>query len=79
MRELQKRLADAPQSPPLQVSLETFTQRVEQALVASDVETQQEVLRLLIERIVVTDEALTVEHIVPTVNNSRLHNTCRET
>ena len=77
LRELQKRLADAPQSPPLQVSLETFTQRVEQALVASDVETQQEVLRLLIERIVVTDEALTVEHIVPTVNNSRLPNTCR--
>ncbi len=78
LRELQKRLADAPQSPPLQVSLETFTQRVEQALVTSDVETQQEVLRLLIERIVVTDEALTVEHIVPTVNNSRLHNTCRD-
>jgi hypothetical protein len=79
LRELQKRLADAPQSPPLQISLEAFTQRIEQALAASDVETQQEVLRLLIERIVVTDEALTVEHIVPTVNNSRLHTTCRET
>jgi len=39
-------------------------------------ETKQEVLRLLIERIVVTDEALTVEHIIPTVN-SRLHDTCR--
>ena len=78
MRELKKRLADAPQSVPRQISLETFARRIEQALVASDVETQQEVLRLLIERIVVTDEALTVEHIVPTVNNSRLHLTCRD-
>jgi len=34
---------------------------------------------LLIERIVVTDEALTVEHVIPTVNYSRLHPTCRET
>lgn len=77
LRELEERLADAQSSPP-QISLETFTQRIEQALAAPDVEAQQEVLRLLIERIVVTDEALTVEHIVPTVNNSRLHNTRRE-
>jgi len=34
---------------------------------------------LLIERIVVTDEALTVEHLVPTVNDIRLHPTLRET
>jgi hypothetical protein len=33
---------------------------------------------LLIERIVVTDEALTVEHVIPTVNYSRLHPTCRD-
>jgi site-specific DNA recombinase len=79
LRELQKRLADAPQSAPRQISLETFTQRIEQALAASDVETRQEVLRLLIERIVVTDEALTVEHIIPTVNNVRLHPTFHET
>jgi len=79
LRDLKKRLAHAPQTSPLQISLETFTQRIQHALAASDVETRQEVLRLLIERIVVTDEALTVEHIVPTVNNSRLHNTCRET
>jgi site-specific DNA recombinase len=78
LRELKKRLANTPQTSPLQISLETFTQRIEQALAASDVETRQEVLRLLIERIVATDEALTVEHIVPTVNNSRLHNACRD-
>jgi len=79
LRDLKKRLGHVPQTSPLQISLETFTQRIQHALAASDVETRQEVLRLLIERIVVTDEALTVEHIVPTVNNSRLHNTCRET
>ena len=77
LRELDKRLADVQPTAPFQLSLETFTQRIERALTASDMETQQEVLRLLIERIVVTDEALTVEHIVPTVNNCRLHPTCR--
>jgi site-specific DNA recombinase len=78
LRELQQRLTEATQFSPDRISLEMFTQRIEQALAASDVETRQEVLRLLIERIVVTDEALTVEHIVPTVNNSRLHNACRD-
>jgi site-specific DNA recombinase len=73
LRELQKHLAAATQPPPLQLSLDTFTQRLERALTAADVETQQEVLRLLIERIVVTDEALTVQHIIPAVNHSRLY------
>jgi site-specific DNA recombinase len=78
-RELQKQLDAAPQGQPEHISLETFTQRIQRALTSADVETQQEVLRLLIERIVVTDEALTVEHVIPTVNYSRLHPTCRET
>jgi site-specific DNA recombinase len=73
LRELEKRLTNTIQTAPLEISLETFTQWIERALAAVDVETQQEVLRLLIERIVVTDEALTVEHIIPTVNNSRLY------
>jgi len=77
-KELQKQLDAASRLQPRQISLEVFTQRIEQALTASDVETKQEVLRLLIERIVVTDKALTVEHIIPTVNNGRLHHTCRE-
>jgi len=79
LRELDKWLTDAAHVAPSRIALEVFTQRIEQALAASDVETRQEVLRLLIERIVVTDEALTVEHIVPTVNMCRLHPTCRET
>ena len=79
LRDLQKRLADAPQPVPLQISLETFTQRIQRALAATDPATRQEVLRLLIERIVVTDEALTVQYIVPTVNTFGLHPTCRDT
>ncbi len=40
------------------ISLERFTQQIERALQAADVQTKQEVIRLLIERIVVTDEAM---------------------
>jgi site-specific DNA recombinase len=75
---LQKQLAAAPPSQPRVLALEAFTQRIEQALTAAEIEMQQEVLRLLIERIVVTDEALMVEHVVPIVNHSRLHPTCRD-
>jgi site-specific DNA recombinase len=78
LRELKQHLAEAPSHQPLQLSLETFTQRIQKALAASDVETRQEVLRLLIERVVVSDEALTVEHIIPTWDISRLHPTCRD-
>lgn len=62
-----------------EISLDRFTQQIEQALRTTDVRTQQEVIRLLIERIIVTDEALTVEHIIPTVNHSLLRPTFRET
>jgi site-specific DNA recombinase len=72
LRGLEKRLRDAPQQPKEQISLEAFTQQIERALATCDLETQQEVLRLLIERIVVTDDAITIEHIVPTVDESRL-------
>ncbi len=78
LHELEKRLAASVGRPVPAISLQTFTQLIERALAASDLETRQEVLRLLIERIVVTDEALTVEHIVPTVNDSRLYPTCRD-
>lgn len=75
LQELHKRLADQPVPPAVQISLAAFTERIEHALAASDAVTKQEVLRLLIERIVVADEALTIEHIIPTVSESRLHPT----
>ncbi len=58
--------------PKMEISLETFTNSIRQALTSCDFDTRQEVIRMLIERIVVTKEALSVEHIVPTMNNSRL-------
>ncbi len=75
LQALQKRLADQPTQAPAQISLATFTERIRLALAATDDDTKQEVLRLLIERIVVSDDALTVEHIIPTVSESRLHPT----
>lgn len=75
-KELQRKLTDASPSTSLQLSLDVFTKRIEQALAASDVQTRQEVLRLLIERIIITGDTLTVEHVVPTLaNDSRLHTT----
>ena len=75
LHEIQTRMANKPAPAPVQILLEAFTERIQHALAASDDETKQEVLRLLIERIVVSDEALTVEHIIPTVEVSRLHPT----
>jgi site-specific DNA recombinase len=77
LRELAQQLAQADQ-PPLQLDLETFTQRLLLALQATNFETKQEVLRLLIERIVVSDEALSVEHIIPTLDPCRLDPTRRD-
>lgn len=77
LRELDRRLAQAQPTIAPQLSLERFTQQIERALTASDLETQQEVLRLLIERIVVSNEALTIEHIIPIANNCRLYPTFR--
>ena len=76
MQELDKRIQEASQGQSTAISLDLFTRRIEQALAAVDMETKQEVLRLLIERIVVTDEALTVEHVIPTVSNCRLDRAC---
>lgn len=75
LQSLRSRLTTLAQ-PRTEIALEDFTQAIQRALTSCDFETQQEVVRLLIERIVVTGEALTVEHIIPTVNNSRLHLTC---
>ena len=79
LAQLETQLAE-PAQPPFQISIKLFTQRIQSALESADISTQQEVLRLLIERIVVSDEALSVEHIVPTIDISRLDytlcNTC---
>ena len=78
-RAVEQRLARLAPPIPLQLSLPLFTKRIHLALDASDFLTRQDVIRLLIERIVVSDDALSIEHIVPLHDNSRLDLTYRET
>jgi site-specific DNA recombinase len=78
LRALDQRLREAPPPPGPPLSLDRFTQQIERALTACDVDTQQSVLRLLIERIVVREEALLIEHLIPTTGNSRLDHVCRD-
>jgi len=75
LQSLHSRLTTLTQ-PRTEIALEDFNQAIQRALSSCAFETRQEVIRLLIERIVVTDDALTVEHVIPTVFNSRLHLTC---
>lgn len=72
LRQLETRLAAVDQVAVVDISLAQFTSQIEQALHSPDAKTQQEVIRLLMERIVVEDGALIIEHIVPTTNNSQL-------
>lgn len=72
LRQLETRLAAADRVAVADISLTRFTSQIEQALHSTDAQTQQEVIRLLIERIVVEDGALIIEHIVPTTDNSQL-------
>lgn len=75
LQKLETQLASSQSILQTDISLEHFTRHIDQALNSTDLGTRQEVIRLLIERIVVSDEALTVEHIIPTVNDSLLHPT----
>lgn len=77
MKQIEKDLALAPPSLPIQVDLDSFSDQIRLALAAPDFETKQEVLRLLIDSIVVSDDALVVKHIVPTINAIRLEHTLR--
>ena len=72
LRQLETSLAAVDQVAVVDISLAQFTSQIEQALHSTDEQTQQEVIRLLIERIVVEDGALIIEHIVPTTDNSQL-------
>lgn len=79
LRQIKKNLAIAPPSAPIQIDLDSFIAQIQLALSVPDFETKQEVLRLLIDNIVVADDTLTVEHIVPTINSIRLEHTFSET
>ncbi|MFV0489870.1 MAG: recombinase family protein, partial [Vibrio fluvialis] len=70
--ELERSLATAAKVEAVGISLEEFTAQIAQALNAPDVETQQDVIRLLIERIIVNNDEIVIEHIVPIDDQSRL-------
>lgn len=58
LREFEAKLAAASRTNALTISVEDFQQKIQQVLAATDRKTQQEVIRLLIDRIVVTCKAL---------------------
>ena len=70
METIESRLREETVLQATELSLEEFTQQIERALNSSDFDLRREVIRLLIERIVVKDDALVVEHIVPTTNQN---------
>ncbi len=78
LQQLQNNLNKTEAIYQTEISLEHFTQQIEKALKTEDFQLRQEVLRLLIERILISDNALTVEHIVPIVNDSQLRLTFRD-
>ena len=77
IQRLTEQLGRAQQQTARLPDLATFTKLIERALEAADFEIQQKVIRLLIDHIVVADDAITVTHIVPTID-SRLDHTCRD-
>ena len=72
LRGLEARLAQVTAQPPATLAWDVFTQRITRALQAPDPETQQEVIRLLIERIVISDHEISIEHIIPLEDACRL-------
>jgi site-specific DNA recombinase len=72
LRGLEARLAQVTAHPPIELALDIFTQRITRALQAPDPETQQEVIRLLIERVVISDNEITIEHIIPLDDSCQL-------
>jgi len=71
LQEIERQETDAalPTETP---SLEQFQHGIQLALETSDFETRQEVIRLLIERILVTDDAFIPEYVVPLSSSCRL-------
>ena len=72
LRGLEARLAHVAPHPPVKLALDSFTQRITRALQAPDPETQQEIIRLLIERVVISGNEITIEHIIPLDDMCRL-------
>lgn len=72
LQTLETRLAASDIAAATKISLQQFTAQIERALQTTDARTQQDAIRLLIERIIVKDDAIVIEHIIPLTNISRL-------
>jgi site-specific DNA recombinase len=56
----------------LLLTCQAFAQRVQRALASPSFETQQDIIRLLIDHIVVKDDAIIIKHIIPADDDPRL-------
>ena len=70
--QLEAKLANASLATATTIRLEDFQRKIQQALAASVRKIQQQLIRLLIDRIVVADKILTVHHLIPLMNESLL-------
>ena len=70
---LESQLAHAEKAATLQETVILFCDRLRTQLVNPGFALKQQILRLVIERIVVTDEEIVIQHIIPGQDTSRLH------
>jgi len=75
LRQLETQLAAANHVASQAINVQAFMAQITRALDATDVQTKQQVIRLLIEQVVVNDNELIIEHIVPLADNSQLEPT----
>lgn len=75
LRQLETQLAAANHVATQAIDEQAFMAQIARALDATDVQTKQQVIRLLIEQVVVNDNELIIEHIVPLADNSQLEPT----
>ena len=66
LESLQNKLQTFQDWEDVELSLEEFTAQIKLALNSTDVNLQRQIIRLLIERIVVHEETMVIEHLVPT-------------
>lgn len=77
MKKLEHRLDAHQQHPKAIISLKSFTDQVETALKTTDEKTQEDILRMLIDHIVVKNKELVIHHIIPTIDDVLLHHAHR--
>ncbi|HSH77208.1 MAG TPA: hypothetical protein VLA19_01600, partial [Herpetosiphonaceae bacterium] len=68
-----EQVAQAQRATTLAETVEAFCARLGAQLTDPTFETKQQILRLVVERIVVTDEEIVIQHIIPGDDTSRLY------